>query len=121
MNSVQGGRPSLGKDGENRTSVSIVGQGERFNLSVLSIKREFLTSVGDGNRSEGFRKIIRFLAESARVYDLLENAITSPDSFRFEERGQWELDRWLKELDGILEHGRTDETPVDAETSASAG
>jgi len=122
MKSNRGGRPSLGADGENRTTVSIVGpRRERFNLSLLKKQVAFLESVGDGNRSKGFRVIIRLLSETARLFPLLEAAIQYyMDEDETDVHAAVDLTRWLENVDGVLEHGRADETAMGEPEAASA-
>jgi len=103
-----GGRPSLGPNGESRVSVRIKERGgDGYNLSLLAIQREFLSSVGQGNRSAGFRRIIRFLSKTAQIQPVLENIIYQSIDPSLEAVRDRDLADWLKELGEILEHGRS--------------
>ena len=103
-----GGRPSLGANGENRVSVRIKEPGGAgYSLSLLSIQREFLTSVGSGNRSEGFRRIIRFLSQTSRIQPALKHIIYQNIEPSLETVRDRDLADWLNELGEILKHGRS--------------
>lgn len=121
MNSTtKGGRPALGASGQNRVSVRIMEPGDGgYSLSLLPIQREFLASVGGGNRSEGFRRIVRFLAQTAEIQELLKHVIYQYVDPALETVRDKSLVDWLAELDRILEHGRAETATVDGEKATS--
>jgi len=123
MNSdARGGRPALGgQGGENRVSVRIMEPGDGgYSLSLLPIQREFLSAVGGGNRSEGLRRIIRFLSQTAEVQEGLTYCIYQVIDPALENVRDKSLADWLAELEGILKHGRAETETVDGEASASS-
>lgn len=124
MSQNRGGRPQIDPGGAKRDSIRIAGAGYTgMPLSMLPAQAAFLERVGGGNRSLGFRRVIALLAHAAEIDDLLWVALTAVQNYESHREPQERVDkleRWLKELDGILEHGRAQEGTEGTETAERA-